>query len=238
MNATESRWLLRQAGWMLLAAVVLLAVFENTTLDVRLEAYFFDPASRRFPAQFQWFYANFMHHALKTASLALGISALAVCAFGARGWLSWLPPRNAWLAGSGMILIPLLTTALKQVSNRHCPWDVVDFGGYAPYVHLFDAMPDTVMHGVCFPAGHASAGFVWIIWAVALRPAMPRAATAALVGGLLAGALMGYGRMAQGAHFLSHVLWSAWLAWAVALGLAVLLRARVAAPTTRELATC
>lgn len=60
---------------------------------------------------------------------------------------------------------------------------------------------------------------------------------AALAGGLLAGALMGYGRMAQGAHFLSHVLWSAWLAWAVALGLAVLLRARVAAPTTRELAT-
>lgn len=171
MNATDSRWLLRQTSWMLLAAVVLLAVFENTTLDLSLEAYFFDPVNQRFPMQHQWFYSSFMHHALKMASLALGISALGICAFGVAGWLSWLPPRNAWLAGSGMILIPLLTTALKQVSNRHCPWDVVDFGGYTPYVHLFDAMPDNVMHGACFPAGHASAGFVWIIWALALRPA-------------------------------------------------------------------
>jgi membrane-associated PAP2 superfamily phosphatase len=42
--------------------------------------------------------------------------------------------------------------------------------------------------------------------------------------------------MAQGAHFLSHVLWSAWFAWALSLALAALLRSRLTpvAATPRE----
>jgi membrane-associated PAP2 superfamily phosphatase len=227
LSPADSQWLRRQALSMLLAALALLAVFENTLLDVTLESVFFDPASKRFPGQGQWFFADLLHHGLKSLSLALGVGALAVCGYGIRGGISWLPPRSAWLAGAGMVLIPLLTTGLKQITNRHCPWDVVDFGGYAPYVHLFATTPDDLIQGTCFPAGHASAGFVWLVWAVALRATRPRWASAALVGSLLAGALMGYGRMAQGAHFLSHVLWSAWLAWALSLALAACIRAPV-----------
>ena len=52
-----------------------------------------------------------------------------------------------------------------------------------------------------------------------------RAARAALLAGLLAGAILGTARMLQGAHFLSHTLWTLWLAWGVSISLAVALRA-------------
>jgi membrane-associated PAP2 superfamily phosphatase len=43
------------------------------------------------------------------------------------------------------------------------------------------------------------------------------------------GILMGLSRLVQGAHFLSHVLWSAWFAWALTIALAALLRVPLSA---------
>ena len=53
------------------------------------------------------------------------------------------------------------------------------------------------------------------------------AMSAALVAGLLAGGILGTARMLQGAHFLSHTLWTLWLAWAASLVLAVAVRAEL-----------
>lgn len=55
LSPADTQWLRRQALWMLVAALALLAVFENTLLDVSLEQYFFDPATGHFPWQEQWF---------------------------------------------------------------------------------------------------------------------------------------------------------------------------------------
>lgn len=220
----ERNWLQRQAAWLLASALLLLAVFENSRLDLILSGLAFSPETHSFPLQHQAFLNDFMHHGLKMLSYELGLLALLVCLLGWRGQLAWLPPKNALLAALGSLLIPLCTTALKHLTNRHCPWDVVDFGGYAPYVSLFGSTPDNIMHGACFPAGHASAGFAWLAWAVALRASLPQGARRVLFGALALGLAMGLGRLLQGAHFLSHVLWSAWLAWALSLGLACLLK--------------
>jgi membrane-associated PAP2 superfamily phosphatase len=133
-----------------------------------------------------------------------------------------------------MMLIPLGIATLKQLISRHCPWDMVDFGGFAPYLHLLDTPPTTIKAGVCFPAGHASAGFLWIVWGVALRPAGRGPARLGLVAGLLLGGVLGVARMAQGAHFLSHTLWSLWFAWALSLGLALVLGADLKLGTGRK----
>jgi len=79
------------------------------------------------------------------------------------------------------------------------------------------------LRGTCIPAGHASAGLVQIIRALALRATQPRMTRRELVINLVAGAAPGMGRIFQGAHFFSHVLWSVWLAWALSLGLAAAL---------------
>jgi membrane-associated PAP2 superfamily phosphatase len=47
----------------------------------------------------------------------------------------------------------------------------------------------------------------------------PRLAKIALPGGIVAGLALGLGRIAQGAHFFSHVLWSGVVCWLVIVAL-------------------
>jgi len=87
---------------------------------------------------------------------------------------------------------------------------------------LLDRPLPGVEPGHCFPGGHASAGFSLLAFyfaGLALRK--PALARAGLCGGLAAGMVFGLTRMAQGAHFLSHILWAALVCWLVMLALYV-----------------
>ena len=221
------RWLRAQSALLGLGALLLYWSFERTDLDRRLAHVLFDAELGLFPLRHSWFLEAVMHKAAKQATYVLVAASLYVCWQGWRGRLAWLPARNALLAAIGMLAIPLATSTAKLLTARYCPWDIIDFGGYAPYLGLFEAAPSGLKAGQCFPAGHASTGFLWIVWAVALRPAGPRAARAALVAGLLAGGILGTARMLQGAHFLSHTRWTLWLAWAASWVLAVVVRAEL-----------
>lgn len=209
------------------AAMTLLAVFDSGTIDLAVSRLAFDPETHNFPMKHHWLFDDLLHFGLKSLAYILAAPALALCLSGVSGKLPWLPPRNALLAAGGMILIPLATAGLKAVTNRHCPWSIDEFGGFAPYVGLLYPAPADLARGVCFPAGHASAGFAWLAWVPALWLTRPRAARRILAGALFAGVAMGAARIMQGAHFASHVFWSAWLAWSVCIGLTALLRADV-----------
>jgi membrane-associated PAP2 superfamily phosphatase len=214
---------LRHALLLAASAAALIALFEGTGRDIAFQHLFYNSEVRDFPLRHARLLEMVMHTGAKYASLAAALAMLALCVAGMRRRLAWLPPRHAAVAAAGLILIPLATTALKHVTNRHCPWDIVDFGGFAPYVGLFDTPPAGLTRGVCFPAGHASSGFAWLALGFALRPLHRRAGTAICIAALAAGFAMGGVRMIQGAHFISHTLWSAWLAWAIAAALSVLL---------------
>jgi membrane-associated PAP2 superfamily phosphatase len=56
----------------------------------------------------------------------------------------------------------------------------------------------------------------------ALRDERPRAARAALLAAWIIGLAAGAVQIARGAHFASHVLWTAWVAWTVTLAAAAL----------------
>ena len=214
------RWWVGQ--WLMLAgsALALLALFELTDVDRVLTRWFYDPATHAFPLRQHWFFDAVLHRGAKQASYVLVVACLWWCWRGWRGELAWLPRRNALLAALGMVLIPLTTTLLKHATNRYCPWDMTEFGGFAPYTGLLHALPPGLRPGQCFPAGHSSAGFLWLVWALALRPAGLRWARLGLAAGVLAGLALGGSRMAQGAHFLSHTIWTLWWAWALSLALA------------------
>lgn len=220
-------WTRRQTLVLAITAALMLLVFENTDLDRQLAGSFFDPELGLFPLRRDWLLETVMHKGARLVSQILVAASLLVCWHGWKGRLAWLPPRNALLAAIGMLAIPAATAALKLLTNRHCPWDIADFGGYAPYLRLLEMTPPGVRSGRCFPAGHASAGFLWIVWAVALRPAGMGAARLALLVGLIAGGLLGATQMARGAHFLSHTLWTLWLAWALTVPLAIAVRAEI-----------
>lgn len=216
-------------GWqitlLLLTGALLLLVFENTGLDLWLAQQFFDPVLEKFPLHHHWFFDSVMHHGMKSISYILVAAALYFCFLGYRGELAWLPRRNALLAGVGMVLIPVSITLLKEVTDRHCPWDMVEFGGFVPYQTLLGPHLSGLKEGQCFPAGHASAGFLWLVWGFALRPAGKNMARLGLLVGLSMGTIMGFGRMLQGAHFLSHTLWTLWFSWAICVVLAFFLKA-------------
>lgn len=221
------RWLLAQYALLALSALLLYWTFEGTDLDRQLARTLFDPELGTFPLRRTWFLEAVMHKTAKQVTYVLVAASLYLCWQGWKGRLSWLPPRNGLLAALGMLAIPLATSTAKLLTARYCPWDLVDFGGYAPHLGLFDPAPQGIKAGQCFPAGHASTGFLWIVWAVALRPAGSRAARRALLAALLAGGILGTSRMLQGAHFLSHTLWTLWLAWAASVSLALAVRAEL-----------
>lgn len=214
------RWFIGHGLLLLLGAAALLLCFENTNLDRLLAKPFYDPALGDFPLRQHWLFAPVFYYGLKFAVLVGAVLAAAASLVGLAGRLPWLPQRNAALALLGMILIPAAVAMLKLGTNRHCPWEIVEFGGFAPYLGLFAAMPTDIVRGSCFPAAHAATGFMWLAGGLALHTHSPRLARRVIVGALILGLLMGLTRQAQGGHFLSHTLWSAWLAWAISLGLA------------------
>lgn len=230
MPSSVLRWYLLQYGLLLASASSMLWLFEHTDLDRQVAWLLFDRQTGEFVLQRNAFVEVVFHKGIRVAVHCLALSTLIPCWFGWKGRLAWLPPRNALLAALGMYAIPLVISTLKQITNCHCPWSVTDFGGSVPYLHLWQSAPPGLEVGKCFPAGHASVGFLWIVWAVALRPAGLGHARVALLAGLGTGALLGGLRMAQGAHFLSHTLASLWLAWLISVTLALLLHADVRLP--------
>jgi membrane-associated PAP2 superfamily phosphatase len=131
-----------------------------------------------------------------------------------------------------LALSPAAVATLKTVGGQHCPHELIEFGGYAPDRGLLEREAPDVQAGRCFISGHASAGFALCAFYFAgLALARRRLARLGLWGGLSAGLVFGFTRVAQGSHFLSDVLWAGLVCWVVSLALyALLFGFRSAAP--------
>lgn len=188
-------------------------LFDTTPLDRSLIAHYYDAASRSFPLRDDVFLQYVMHGGLKLVVVAVGIAV-----FGAY-LLSYVVPqlpcqrrRMLWIF-AGMTGATLLVSTVKHQSAMHCPWDLAEYGGYAPFHALFDRLPANIAPGHCFPSGHASGGFALLAFYFAFRKTHAAAARLWLFAGLALGFMMGWTQMMRGAHFLSHTVWSAWLEW-------------------------
>lgn len=207
---------LRRDGWMLwlslLLAPLIWFVFSRSELDQMAIAPYYDGLSRSFPWRSDPFIQAVMHDGLKMIVVAVGVALL-----GSFLLTYLLPPWRAyrrcmiWMFVA-MVGSTMLVSTLKHVSGMHCPWDLAQYGGYAPFERLFELMPVTA-GGNCFPGGHASGGFSLMAFYFGLRHVHVRYARLALVAALVLGMAMGWAQMIRGAHFLSHNIWSAWIVW-------------------------
>lgn len=207
----------------LLALMVLLA-WEASGLDLLAAGLFGSPLG--FAARDAWW----SRHLLHDGGRWLAGAALLVAVVQAWRGVSDDPlPRRqrlTWLLAVACALV--LVPALKQASASSCPWDLVAFGGSAPYVsHWARAIDGGPGH--CFPSGHAVAAFAFLPLYFQWRPHRPALARAILCMVWIAGALFGVAQLARGAHFPSHTLWSAWLCWCVGVVAARLIGMRARA---------
>lgn len=109
----------------------------------------------------------------------------------------------------------LAVSVLKGMTHMDCPWDLADFGGSKQYVYLFERDTLNAVHGRCFPAGQASAGYAWVcLYFSALIVGNLRPWRGLLVG-VLFGAVLGIAQQFRGAHFLSHDVVTLWVCWSV-----------------------
>lgn len=201
----------------LLATLPLPLLSEYSGLDTLIENYYFDTATHTFPwRQVAWFEA-LMHGGIKMMLfifLALIIAALLLRIFSPdslKGVIPafWQRQRTLIYLLVALLAGPLIIGLLKHITSRVCPWDIQLYGGQIPYLFLWqEPFFNLASPGRCFPGGHASGGFALLAF-VPLFYGRQRLIALFIALGL--GTLMGWSRMMQGAHFLSHNLWSAWI---------------------------
>ncbi|NWL76854.1 phosphoesterase [Pseudomonas taiwanensis] len=199
-----------------LAAMALLLLVDVPSVDFALAHLFYDPQSG-FIGRHSAFLEDVLHDRAKQAVIILGV--LAVTGF----LVSLLPTRlRQWRRQLGYLVLALglstaIVTPLKAVTAVQCPWSLTEFGGVEPYSPLVGHHPYVDKPGRCWPGGHASAGFCLLALFFVLRDRRPRLARATLVGALALGSLFSLGRMMQGAHFLSHNVWTLLFDWMISL---------------------
>ena len=204
-----------------LAAFALLApLLATTRLDIAVaHALYFDEARAQWIGAASWWTNELIHHDGAWLMRSIALVSLLLWAG------SWLRPqllemrRPALYFFGSMVLSVGAVGLLKTLTNVDCPRDLAEFGGAFPFIHLFEPRPEALRHARCFPAAHASSGYALLALYFVLRERSRRAARAGLASGLGLGLVFGIAQQARGAHFFSHDLWSAMIAWTISLSL-------------------
>jgi membrane-associated PAP2 superfamily phosphatase len=216
------RFLLRHALLLAGCAVALKVVFGDGRVDLAIARWFFDDAQRNFPLKDYWLLKSVLHDAARTTSACGALVLLALT------FTSWVATQPSFLrahrlellfASLACLIAAASVGALKHLSAHACPWDLAMFGGSATYHPplVAGAAAETVQG--CLPAAHPLTGYAWLGLGFSVYPLARRAARRVWFVAFTLGSLFGVVQILRGAHFLSHVLWSAWVVWVVNVAL-------------------
>lgn len=209
--------------WWILGASVLLAMIPTvwTELDLRAAAVFIGPGGSPEVAQWWWVeLINLYVPALFRTVVLTALGAWIWASASAKGQRWRLPLAFVVLAGA---LGPglLVNSGFKENWQRARPYQVEAFGGTQQFSRA------TVMSNQCnnncsFVSGHVACGIFLASMLLVDRQRRVRWGVA----GVLSGITIGFARMADGAHWLSDVLWASpitlvcsWLVWKLLLRL-------------------
>ena len=215
---TAAQFWWRHARWPTKAFLVAALLFATTHIDLGLaNTLFFDASSDQWRGAGNWWINDFLHTGGRWAVRIVVVLALAA-------WIATLfnHSMRRLRRPLGYFVIAVVLTIgvvglLKAVTNVDCPWDLRAFGGSFPYVELFADRPVGLRHAQCFPAAHASSGYAFMALYFVACERSRKLAFLGLGAGLLLGLIFGIAQQARGAHFASHDLWSAFLAWIIPL---------------------
>lgn len=231
---------LHVAAVMLVAGIALLS--GSNGWDEGIAAYFFDVARAGFPLRDTWVMKTLLHDGGKELPVLTALALLGARVHGHSPHSRWHASRHDLAYALAVLLVSAgIAGLLKGATPMQCPWSITGFGGSQPHHSLTDwlhgLVPAGAHPGHCWPSGHAAGAFGLAGLYFIARQRGHAAALPWLAAVLGWGLLSGWVQVARGAHFVSHVLWSAVLCWTTALAmLPVLVRAgRTATPCENDI---
>lgn len=124
------------------------------------------------------------------------------------------PSLKRWRRHAAFIFLTLVigpgffvNTVFKDHWGRPRPKMVTEFGGRMEYQCFQEK--GISGRGKSFPCGHSSMGYYFVVLYFLARRRKKIIRLSLLAGAMFYGSLIGFARMAAGAHFASDVLWSA-----------------------------
>jgi lipid A 4'-phosphatase len=169
---------------------------------------------------YNWWPVTFIYDSVPVITRATVALVVALTIIRLIGW-----PRRFQVRGSVIAYIALslalgpglfANVFLKDNMGRARPAQTVEFGGphaFTPALVKSHACP----RNCSFVSGHAALAFFLATFAFLLHPG--RARNAAFAGAIAFGALVGLGRIVQGAHYLSDVIFAGFVSFATAWAL-------------------
>lgn len=217
IDRDDTRFAAKNLLLLMVTGFFLVLLSRSGAADFAISGIFFDSSTGTFPLRDMPAFAVAGHTGLRWLALLIWCCSVVIAVAGI-----WVMPLREWRSPLiffcvTVALTTLLAALLKTASAHSCPWDLQDFGGAARWFPLFDTPAFGSGPGRCWPGAHAAGGFSLIAGYFAFRRNHRVIARTALVFALSLGALMSFVQVARGAHFLSHCLWSLWIAWLCSL---------------------
>ena len=190
----------------LLCAIIFSLLVSFANADLEISSLFYLPEKRWFMGRDMPWY--FLYHYGNIPAIILSAGGFLVFL------LSFFQKRLTKYRKIGLFFAALMVlgpglvvnAAFKDHWGRPRPADIVNFGGEQKYQHFWEK--GKAGEGKSFPSGHASVGFYLMTPFFFLMPARKRMAWAFLGLGIIYGLFMGTGRIIQGGHFFTDVVWS------------------------------
>lgn len=204
---TSKKW---ELYFILFLVLVSALVGMNASLDLDLARQYYSPETPNnlWPDKDLALWKFFYHAApIITASILLPSIAVYILGFVKKSFFKYR--RYAAYVFLAALLGPgiLINTFFKPYWGRPRPRQVIELGGHEQMQAYWQK--GVAGNGYSFPCGHSSVAFALVSLAFLLKRKRPKTALVVFGSSFGLGMVMGVGRMADGAHFFSDVLWSA-----------------------------
>lgn len=209
--------------WWIVGSCAALALLPTawTALDLRAAALFLGPDA--YNTVFRWWWVELINLYVPAVFRVLVFVAL-----GGWLWASLRPAGKPWRLALAFIVLAgalgpglVVNSGFKENWQRSRPYQVQPFGGTQQFTRAA-VMTDQCDNNCSFVSGHVACGFFLVSLMLVSRKRHVLWGTS----GVAAGLTIGFARMADGAHWLSDVLWAgpitlmtSWLVWKALLRL-------------------
>ncbi len=225
LSDVPQKRLLKELVLPLIILLLLTLLFRSTDLDMQSARNFYQGEAGWIYKE-HWFWMLLYKRGM-IPGIIIGVVGLGGLLLGLR----YARPKRHWRAYLLLLLLLaigpglLVNSVFKDNWGRTRPTHVIEFGGHLPFLKVWDRGEPGASKS--FPSGHASIGFYVMAPYFIFRLRKRRLAKGFLLTGTFYGALMGAGRLAQGGHFPSDVIWAWGMVYLTRLALCYLLKPEV-----------